>query len=92
MYSSFHVSSIGACCGPTFMLSNYTMSYNLLKRIGFWDTIEEAIAEDFHIYLKAHFKTNGETIAVPIYVPFNQLNIQTGRGYTEDLKAKFWQL
>lgn len=42
--------------------------------------------------LKAYFKTNGEVKGVPIYTPFNQLNIQTGNGYVEDVKAKFWQL
>lgn len=29
--------------------------------------------------------------AVPIYVPFNQVNISTGNGYWEDMKARFWQ-
>lgn len=42
--------------------------------------------------LKTHFKTNGEVKGVAIYTPFNQLNIQTGNGYFEDVKAKFWQL
>lgn len=92
MFSSFHAASCAACCGPTFMFSNYSMSYNLIKRVGYWDTVEEAIAEDFHMFLKAHFKTQGEVIAVPIYTPFNQLSIQTGNGYLEDIKAKFWQL
>ena len=59
MYSSFQAAANAACCGPTFMLSNYTMSYSLIKRVGYWDTIEEAIAEDFHMLLKAHFKTQG---------------------------------
>lgn len=26
-----------------FPLSNYTLSYNLIKKIGFWDTCEDAI-------------------------------------------------
>jgi cellulose synthase/poly-beta-1,6-N-acetylglucosamine synthase-like glycosyltransferase len=92
MFSSFHAASMAACCGLTFSFSNYSLSYKLLRRIGFWDTNEEAIAEDFHMCLKAHFKTNGELKTVPIYAPFNQLNIQTGNGYCEDIKAKFWQL
>lgn len=29
---------------------------------------------------------------VPIFIPFNQLNIQTGKGYLEDIKAKYWQI
>lgn len=59
MYASFHAASITAFCGITLSYSNYSISYNLLKRIGFWDTNEEAIAEDAHLCLKAHFKTNG---------------------------------
>ncbi len=44
MFAALHASSLTSSCGPTFSMSNYTLSYNLLKRIGFWDTIEEAIA------------------------------------------------
>lgn len=43
MFSSFHAASVAACCGPTFSFSNYTLSYDLVKKIGFWDTVEEAI-------------------------------------------------
>ncbi len=92
MYASFHAASLAACCGPTFSFSNYTLSYSLVKKVGFWDTVGEAIAEDFHMVLKAHFKTNGEVKGVAIYTPFNQLNVQTGKGYVEDVKAKFTQL
>lgn len=28
---------------------------------------------------------------MPIYVPFNQVNISTGDGYVEDVLARFWQ-
>lgn len=41
-------------------LSNYSMSYNLIKRVGFWDTVEEAIGEDFHTFQKVMWKTGGE--------------------------------
>lgn len=30
-------------------------------------------------------------MAVPIYAPFNQVNICTGNGYVEDVLARFWQ-
>ncbi len=40
---------------------------------------------------KAHWKTSGKTRTVPIYVPANQMNIQTGNGYKADIIAKFWQ-
>jgi hypothetical protein len=40
MFAAFHAGSISACCGPVFPLSNYTMSYSLIQRVGFWDTVE----------------------------------------------------
>ena len=45
-----------------------------------------------HMCLKAMFKTNGEVKTVPIFTPFNQLNIQTGNGALADVKDKFWQV
>jgi hypothetical protein len=30
---------------------------------------------------KAFWKTDGQAFNVPIYVPFNQVNVQTGNGY-----------
>lgn len=72
-------------------LSNYTLSFNLIKRIGFWDTCPDAIGEDYHTAIKAFWKTNGDVRTVDIHVPFNQVNIQTGKGYWEDVAARFWQ-
>ena len=40
MYSSLHASNQVSCSGVTFSFSNYTLSYSLIKRIGFWDTVE----------------------------------------------------
>lgn len=42
----------------TFPLSNYTLSYNLIKRIGFWDTCSDAIGEDFHTCQKCFWKSH----------------------------------
>ena len=64
----------------------------MIRRVGFWDTVEEAIGEDMHMCLKSVFKSHGEVRTVPIYTPFNQLNIQTGNGYISDVKSKFWQV
>ena len=58
--------------------------------MGYWDTCPDAIGEDFHTTQKAYWKT-GDIKTVPIYIPFNQVNISTGRGYWEDMKARFWQ-
>lgn len=48
-----------------FPISNYTMSLSLLEHIEFWDTNEDAIGEDFHMFVKAYFKTQGQVGATP---------------------------
>lgn len=35
--------------------------------------------------MKAFWKTEGDVETVPIYAPFNQINIQTGKGYLPDV-------
>jgi hypothetical protein len=44
IYSSLHTSNQVTCSGIRFSFSNYTLSYRLGKKVGFWDTVEEAIA------------------------------------------------
>jgi hypothetical protein len=91
MHSFAHCSNLFSVFNITFSLSNYTLSYNLAKRIGFWDTCADAIGEDFHTLQKAYWKTGGQIKAVPIYTPFNQINISTGNKYFENVLARFWQ-
>lgn len=42
--------------------------------------------------LKSHFKTEGKVKFIPIFSPFNQLCVQTGKGKMADFKAKFTQI
>ncbi len=42
--------------------------------------------------LKIIRKSKGNVRTIPIYAPFNQLNIQVGDSLFENLKAKFWQV
>ena len=91
MHSFAHCSNLFSVFNLTFPLSNYSLSYTLIKRIGFWDTCADAIGEDFHTTQKAFWKTKGEIRTVPIYAPFNQVNIATGKGYVQDVLARFWQ-
>ena len=44
-----------------------------------------------HTTHKAYWKTDGNIKTVPIYAPFNQANLSTGKGHWQDIKAKFWQ-
>lgn len=43
MHSSLHAANLFSFTGITFPLSNYSLSLYLAKRMGFWDTVEEAI-------------------------------------------------
>lgn len=92
LFHSFaHASTCYSCFGVTFPLSNYSLPYSLVKRIGFWDTCADAIGEDLHTTAKAFWKTRAEVVCKPIYIPTNQVNLSTGLGYWEDVKARFWQ-
>lgn len=72
-------------------LSNYTISYNTLRKIGFWDKHADAIAEDGHTTAKAYFRLNGDYYGETIFTPFNQLNLQSGNRYFDNCRHKFWQ-
>lgn len=80
-YSQVHNSNLFAFSGISFALSNYSVSYTLMKKISFWDTNEEAIGEDFHTVQKMFWETDGDIRGIPIYAPFNQTNVSTGGTY-----------
>lgn len=90
-HGALHFANLVGSFEASFPLSNYTLSFNLIKRIGFWDTCPDAIGEDFHTTIKAFWKTNGDIRTVDLHIPFNQVNVQTGNGYWEDVMARFWQ-
>lgn len=46
---------------------NYSLSYRLLEKIGFWDP--DVIPEDWHMFFKAFFKSGGKVEVEPIYLP-----------------------
>lgn len=78
MHSLVHLANLVAI-RFSFPLSNYSLSYNCAKKIGFWDTCADAIGEDFHTCQKCHWKLLDESfVTVPIYVPFNQFSLSTG--------------
>jgi hypothetical protein len=85
LHSCMHHSNMVSIFDASFPLSNYSLSFNLAKRIGFWDTCADAIGEDFHTTLKAYWKCHGDVESFPIYAAFNQVNIQTGNGYIADV-------
>ena len=70
-------------------MSNYSLSYCLLERIGFWDVCEMSKGEDQRISAKAYFETNGDVFVKPIFVPANQLSLRTGKGIIADCFVRF---
>lgn len=48
---------------------NYSLSFNLLEKIDFWDP--DVIPEDWHLFFKAFFKTKGKAEVEPIYLPLS---------------------
>ena len=43
LHGTMHFTNLQSLFGITFPLSNYSMSFRLIKRIGFWDTCADAI-------------------------------------------------
>jgi hypothetical protein len=60
---------------------NYTLSYDLIKSVGFWDKTNDAIAEDIHNFAKCFWARKGDVYSIPIYTPFNGLNLDCGDNY-----------
>ncbi|KAJ3214763.1 hypothetical protein HK099_006679 [Clydaea vesicula] len=88
--SNFHDSSI-----IKFPCSAYSISMDLCVTVNFWDTTPEAIGEDFHMYLKCLFSTQGRVIVKTIFSPASCCNVEgIGNGisgYLDGLKAKLIQ-
>lgn len=55
MHSLVHLANLVAV-HYKFPLSNYSISYNLSKKINWWDTCADAIGEDFHTCQKCYWK------------------------------------
>ncbi|CAG8515378.1 1289_t:CDS:2 [Ambispora gerdemannii] len=62
----------------------------LAEKVGFWDTDQDAVGEDLHMWLKCFFKTGGAVRTAPIFVPINLTNVQT-TGYVSNLHARYVQ-
>jgi len=47
--------------------STYSTSLKMIDEIGYWDT--DVIPEDYRIFFKAYFKTDGKVAVEPIFLP-----------------------
>jgi len=48
---------------------NYSLSFRLLDRVDYWDP--DVIPEDWHMFFKAFFTTDGKVEVEPIYLPLS---------------------
>ncbi|OIO14860.1 hypothetical protein COV53_06965 [Candidatus Gottesmanbacteria bacterium CG11_big_fil_rev_8_21_14_0_20_37_11] len=47
-------------------ISTYSLSLNMLEKIGYWDT--NIIPEDWHVFLQAFFKLGAKVKTIPLYL------------------------
>ena len=68
--------------------STYSLSFSLLKRIGFWDT--DVIPEDYRIFFKAFYKLQGRVWMEPIFLK-TSMDAPLSSSYVNSLKNKYHQ-
>lgn len=68
--------------------STYSLSFNLLKKIDFWDT--DVIPEDYRIFFKAFYKLNGNIWAKPIFLK-TSMDSPRSSNFLKSLKSKYQQ-
>lgn len=68
--------------------STYTLSFRLLRDIGFWDV--DVIPEDYRIFFKAFFTKKGQVWVEPIFLK-TSMDAALSQGYINSLKNKYHQ-
>jgi len=68
--------------------STYSLSFNLLKKIDFWDT--DVIPEDYRIFFKAFYKLSGNAWIEPIFLK-TSMDSPRSTSYFKSLKSKYQQ-
>jgi cellulose synthase/poly-beta-1,6-N-acetylglucosamine synthase-like glycosyltransferase len=69
--------------------STYSLSFKLLKDIGFWDT--DVIPEDYRVFFKAFFAKKGDIHADPIFLK-TSMDSPLSSTYVASLKNKYSQI
>jgi cellulose synthase/poly-beta-1,6-N-acetylglucosamine synthase-like glycosyltransferase len=68
--------------------STYTLSFQLLKEIDFWDA--DVIPEDYRIFFKAFYRKQGNIWVEPIFLK-TSMDAALSAGYINSLKNKYNQ-
>lgn len=67
---------------------NYSLSFRLLDKINYWDP--DVIPEDWHMFFKAFFATDGRAEVEPIFLPLSTDAAESG-GFLKTLKNQYEQ-
>lgn len=67
---------------------NYSLSLELLARVGYWDP--DIIPEDYHIFFKSFYKTDGRVEVEAIYLPL-VADAPEGKGFIGTVKSQYLQ-
>lgn len=70
-------------------LSTYSLSFKLLKEIGFWDT--DVIPEDYRVFFKAFFAKKGQISTNPIFLK-TSMDSPLSATYIGSLQNKYSQI
>lgn len=70
-------------------MSTYSLSFKLLKNIGFWDT--DVIPEDYRVWFKAYFMNQGRIKTNPIFLK-TSMDSPLSPTYIGSLKNKYSQI
>lgn len=70
-------------------LASYSLSYRLLDRIGYWDP--DVIPEDWHMFFKAFFSSQGKIEVEPIFLPLSA-DAAESTGFFKTVKNQYEQL
>jgi cellulose synthase/poly-beta-1,6-N-acetylglucosamine synthase-like glycosyltransferase len=68
--------------------STYSLSFKLLKEIGYWDT--DVIPEDYRIFFKAFFAKKGRVEVEPIYLK-TSMDAPLTHGFVKSILNKYTQ-
>lgn len=67
---------------------NYSLSFKLLDNAGYWDA--DLIPEDYHIFFKAFYKTQGKVEVEAIYLPL-LADAPEGDNWIQAIKNQYFQ-